>query len=400
MDKETLKIAIRDGQERLAGASWIERDLRIDHGFLAKSGKAAAIVGPRRAGKTFRLFQVRTELGLSPEQVCFLDFSDLSLRDFRSEDFELVGVAAAELEPRADGLFLFDEIQEVEGFEAGIRHLQNKGRRVYITGSNSAVFGEALASSLRGKLLSHELYPLSFREFLRFRGKSFRPDPSSEEKAERRRLLDEYLLWGGFPELALASQAETKRSLLDSYLDVMIYRDIVERNGLSAAGTVERVLAKYLASFTKEFSVHKWYNDFKSMGLRVGKDGLYDIVGYLEEAFVVRCLSNLASPGGARKAYLTDNGYYRSFLDRDRDYGKLWENALLAGLVRRGEKPAFWSDRRGEIDFIVSDAFIQATVELTDYNREREKAPFDLVASAIGERERLILTPDDPPDWL
>jgi predicted AAA+ superfamily ATPase len=400
VDKETIKLCIRDGQDRLRRGNWIERELHIDHAFLGSSGKVAAILGPRRVGKTFMLFQVRAELALPPERVSFLDFSDLSLRDFRAEDFELLGRAAAELEPTADALFLFDEIQEVTGFEAGIRHLQNKGSRVYLTGSNSAVFGEALASSLRGKLLPYELYPLSFREFQRFKGRVFRDDPSSEEAAERRRLLDEYLLWGGFPEVVLAASTETKRAILDSYIDVMVYRDVVDRHGLAGSGSVDRVLAKLLASFTKEYSVHRWYNEFKSMGLRVGKDSLYDIVGYLEEALVLRCLANAASPGGARKAYLVDNGYYRPFLDRGRDYGKLWENALLIGLLRRGEKPAFWRNDKGEIDLVIPDAFIQATIELSDENRERETAPFALAAAALGDRDRLILTPDDPPDWF
>jgi len=400
MEKEGLRRTIRDGQERLASARYVERDLRIDHAFLEASGKVAAICGPRRAGKTFRLFQVLAELGIRSDQVCFLDFSDLSLAGFKAEDFETLGQAAAELEPRADAVFLFDEIQEVEGFEAGIRHLQNKGRRIYLTGSNASVFSGRLATSLRGKVLVYEQYPLSFAEFLRFKGRAFRRDPSSEERAERRRLLDEYLLWGGFPEVAMAESRETKRGLLDSYVDVMIFRDVVERHGLQNAAMVRRVFARLLASFTKEYSINRWFNDFKSQGLRVGKDSLYDIVSYLEDAFVVRSVANAASPGGSRKIFLIDNGYYRPFLDRDRDFGKLWENALFVALLRRGEHPTFWKADRGEIDFVTSSEFVQATIELGEANRARETAPFSTAASALGDRKGLTVTPDAPPDWL
>ena len=400
MEKERIRRIIRDGQERLASVRGIERDLRIDHAFLEASGKASAIIGPRRAGKTFRLFQVRSEIGLPANRTTFLDFSDLSIAEFRAQDFQVLAEASAELDPPADGLFLFDEIQEVAGFEAGIRHLQNKGRRIYLTGSNSAIFSAELAGSLRGKVLVSEQYPLSFVEFLRFRGRTIRDDPSSEERAERRRLLDEYLFWGGFPEVVIAESSETRRGLLDSYVDVMIFRDVVERHGLQGAGTVERVLVKLLGSFTKEYSVNRWYNDFRSLGLRIGKDGLYDIVRHLEEAYVLRSVPNAASPGSARKAYFIDNGYYRSFLDRDRDYGKLWENAIYVALLRRGDKPAFWRTERGEIDFVTAREFIQATIEVSDVNRERETAPFAPASAALGERERLILTPNDPPEWL
>ncbi|MEI6388387.1 MAG: ATP-binding protein [Spirochaetota bacterium] len=400
MDREKIKRSIRDGQERLASTSGVRRDLRMDHDFLKASGKAAAIIGPRRAGKTFRLFQVREELALAPERCVLLDFSDLSLQDFRAEDFEELAVAASELDPRADSLFLLDEIQEVPGFEAGIRHLQNKGHRVYVTGSNASVFTQDLATSLRGKLLCSTLFPLSFSEFLRFKAASFRADPSSEERALRRRLLDEYLVWGGFPEVVLAAGSETKRAILDSYIKVMVFRDVVERHGLRDAAMVERVLARLVSSFTKEYSVNRWFNDFKSQGLRAGKDGLYAIVHHLEDAHVIRTLANAASPAGTRKAYLIDPGYYRSFLQRDRDYGKLWENALLVGLLRKGIDPQYWSGPSGEIDFVTPDAYIQATSELSEGNRERETRPFDAVAKHLGDRLRLILTPDEPPAWL
>jgi hypothetical protein len=400
MDSDKIKRAIRDGQERLASKSGIRRELRIDHAFLEASGKAVAIIGPRRAGKTFSLFQVREELALPPERCVLLDFSDLSLQAFKAEDFEKLAVAASELDPRADSLYLLDEIQEVPGFEAGIRHLQNKGHRVYVTGSNASVFAENLATSLRGKILGYTLFPLSFSEFLRFKDANFRADPSSEERALRRRLLDEYLVWGGFPEVVLAAGSETKRAILDSYRDVMVFRDVVERHGLRDAAMVERVLARLVASFTKEYSVNRWFNDFKSQGLRAGKDGLYAIVHHLEDAYVIRTLTNAASPAGTKKAYLIDPGYYRSFLQRDRDYGKLWENALLVGLLRQGIDPQYWSGPAGEIDFVTPDAYIQATSELSEGNRERETRPFDAVAKHLGERQRQILTPDEPPPWL
>ncbi len=89
------------------------------------------------------------------------------------------------------------------------------------------------------------------------------------------------------------------------YVDVMIFRDILERHGLQGASKVERVLSKLLGSFTKEYSVNRWYNDWKSRGYKVGKDGLYEIVRHFEEAFILRSLSNAASssrpPSSRRK---------------------------------------------------------------------------------------------------
>ncbi|WP_041396859.1 ATP-binding protein [Spirochaeta africana] len=90
-------------------------------------------------------------------------------------------------------MFFLDEIQQLQDFESGLRYLQNQNTTVIITGSNSAMFSRNLAESLRGKVLTYELFPLSFSEFLRFRDFPEKSRTDSRHMAERNVLLDEYL---------------------------------------------------------------------------------------------------------------------------------------------------------------------------------------------------------------
>lgn len=388
-----MRILLLDGQERLAREQYIQRDLSLDYEFLRKTDKITAITGARRVGKSVFLRQILSETGTPPEKAVTIDFSGLPWIEFTALDWEVLWRAVLELGCGPEPLCLFDEIQSAGDFAPGLRYLQNQGARIFVTGSCQDVFERHLAASLRGKVLPYILYPLSFSEFLRF--KRFEPGQSGSTAvlAARRALLDEYLEWGGFPEVVLADRPGLKRNLIDSYWDVMLFRDIVEQYGVKNVPVLERLVAKILLSFAREFSVHRWYNDLRSQGYRVGKDTVYEYLGYFENAMFVHVAGNAAAPGGARKIYLVDNGLYQKIKDRP-DTGKLWENLCFMDFLRRGIKPGYWKDARGEVDFIAPGELVQATVSLTEDNRRREEGPLESVGALHPGHSRRILTLD------
>ena len=98
MDRESLRQVIFDNQERLGGRGLIARSLRMDHEFLRQTGKIAAIVGPRRAGKSCCSQQVPGELGVPAEKTTWLDFSVWPLDSFEPEhDWQTLFSLAVEL---------------------------------------------------------------------------------------------------------------------------------------------------------------------------------------------------------------------------------------------------------------------------------------------------------------
>lgn len=396
MRKEIIRRNILDRREALSNRRFIRRDLQPDYAFLRETDKIAAVVGPRRAGKSTFLLQAAEDLGLSRAEWIFVDFSEIPWANFNGADFEewqrLYEVA---LEFSDDPVFFLDEIQELINFAGGLRFLTNRGCRIFVTGSNSQVFERHLSTTLRGKVLTYRIFPLSFPEYLRFKGVSFTPPLNTTESVRRSLALRDFLTWGGFPEVVLADSEELKRSLLESYLDVMLFRDVVERHRVQNTTVLQKVLTRALLSFTKDVSVHRWYNDFRSQGLKVSKDTLYDYLGLLEEALFVFSVENEAAPGGSRKVYLVDNGLYQRVKDRP-DTGKLLENQVFIDLLRSdGRKPRFFRTASdGEIDFVTDSRLIQVCTELNDENREREEAPLrsDVVTRRFPGRSGGIVT--------
>ncbi|MFP4535203.1 MAG: ATP-binding protein, partial [Spirochaetaceae bacterium] len=233
MDKETIRRNILDYKEVPGSRRFVPRDLQIDYAFLRETGKVAAILGPRRAGKPTFLLQIADSHDLEEGARIHIDFSEIVWSEFAGADpAEWTRLYEAALSLHRHPVFLLDEIQKVADFSKGVRTLTNRGCPVFLTGSSAGLFHRELSTVLRGKVLTYTMFPLSFAEFLRFRGKRFGASLSTREAADRRDLLLEYLAWGGFPEVVIAETPELKRSLLESYLDVMLFRDVVERHSV------------------------------------------------------------------------------------------------------------------------------------------------------------------------
>jgi len=361
----------------------------LDLVFHENTGKIAALVGPRRSGKSMYLLQIASQLAIPASHCAWVDFSEFLWADFRAADWKLLHEVALELSDGAKPVFFLDELQELAVYEAGLRYLQNQGTRIFITVSNSRFFIRDLAASLRGKVLPYRLFTLSFQEFLRFKAVPFPDSLSSSQTARRNNLLVEYLTWGGFPEVVLAEREDLKRHLIDSYIDTMLLRDVLDRHSIKNLAVMDRLFSKVLLSFTKEFSVHRWYNDFRSQGYRLSKDTLYEYLGHLEESLFVHTLENAANPAAAHKIFLVDNGLYQKVKDQP-DLGRLWENACCLQLLREGNTVRFWRDEDGEVDFVTDTALIQATYELSGANRTRELYPLKTVSGKLAGRQAML----------
>lgn len=397
VNKETIKRSILDRQETQSRKVFVPREMQIDHSFHRQTGKIAAILGSRRAGKSTYLLQLHQQMGIQTQQGIWIDFTEYLWQDFQKEDWQKLWEAALEISGSLDPVFFLDEIQHLSEFESGLRFLQNQNVLIFITGSNSSLFGKSMATSLRGKVLSYELFPLSFTEFLVFRGWQQSPPYNSRQRAHMNAYLDEYLEWGGFPEVVIAREPDLKRHLLQSYVDTMLLRDVVERHEIKNVDLVEKLFQKALLSFTKNFSVHKWYNDFKSQGRRLSKDTLYEYLHHLEDSLFLITITNQINPSAARKIYLVDNGLYQVIRTKP-DHGQLWENACFLDLLRRGTKPSFRLDTGGEIDFVTDSAFIQVCLDLHEGNLERDTRSLAQATQQFPGKEAILWTREQSAD--
>ena len=168
--KEVLKAIIREFHlDELP--SLVTRDIELP----LSSGKIITVIGPRRAGKTFVLYQHILKLlqqGIPKEKILYFNFEDERI-DFTPQTLDLILQAYRELYPDIElreVYFFFDEIQNAPKWERFVRRVYDRySKNVFLTGSNSKLLSQEIASSLRGRTLKYKVYPLSFKEFLRFK---------------------------------------------------------------------------------------------------------------------------------------------------------------------------------------------------------------------------------------
>jgi predicted AAA+ superfamily ATPase len=320
-------------------------------------GKAVAVIGPRRAGKTFFLWQVMAErlaAGAPRESLLYFNFEDERLAEMAASDLGLVVEEYYRLHPefrdRRRALFLLDEIQEVAGWEKFARRLLDTEQvELFITGSSARLLSREVATSMRGRAVEALVLPFSFKEFLRHRGAEPSHAANRLTKAQRSALdkhLREYLVSGGYPEAQELDERD-RFELLRGYVDAAMLRDVIERHAVSHPVALRWMLRQLLGNAGGAFSVNRFYGDLRSQGIPIAKDTLHAYLSHLEDAFLVRTVpiatdSQRRRMVNPRKSYPIDPGLIPVF-DRSgkANVGHALETAVALELERRGAEIAY-----------------------------------------------------------
>lgn len=359
MDKETLKYVLAQSTTRpLPPAAPRALQLPLD------SRKVVTLVGIRRSGKTYLLYEAIRRLetrGVNRRRMLYLSFEDDRLLPIRAGELDLVLRAHDELYPEVAGqekYLFFDEVQNVPGWETYVRRLHDtEDAHLFVTGSSSHLLSRELATRLRGRSVSYEVFPLSFPEFLAFRGLEHEPY-SRVSESRMTAALEDYLRTGGLPEVVLADELLRPR-ILKEYVDLVFYKDLVERHGVANPQVLRLLLRHCLGHPASLFSVHKLYQDFRSQGLGLSKDTLYNYLGYLEESFLVfplpvaeRSLRKQAM--NPKKLHAIDWALAYPFVaEPSVDAGKKLETAVFLHWRRQRDDLAYLAGDH-EIDLVVN----------------------------------------------
>jgi hypothetical protein len=341
---------------------------RRDARLSAVAGKVHAVIGMRRAGKTTFLRQILNErrAALPPERALYLGFDDDRLAGI---DVAQLGFLLEEFYRRHPALrgretvrWLLDEIQLVPGWERFARRvLDSEKIEIVVAGSSARMLSREVHTSLRGRGMATVIRPFGFREFLRHRGEE--PDeeprrwkPSQRSLVEKR--FREFLVEGGFPEvqgLPVAPRIE----LLQGYVDTVLFRDVVERHGVSQVAALRWLVRQCLRNPAGSFSVHRLHQDLRSQGHGLAKDAVHALLGHLLDAFLLSAVS-LATDSerrrnsNPRKLYPADPGLIRAFDASGRsNVGHALETAVMNELERRGAEVGYVRTDDGlEVDFL------------------------------------------------
>lgn len=398
------------------------------YGAVNLPGKATAVVGMRRAGKTTFLHQLRrerVERGAARERLPYINFEDERLAGLGAKHLHLLLEEYYRRYPAVRGretvTWCFDEIQVVPGWERFARRvLDSEKVELFVSGSSAALLSRELATAMRGRAWEVVIHPFSFEEVLRHHGRAIpaRPDflAAPERSALERAFLD-YLATGGFPEVQ-GLDAATRQRLLSDYVDVAMLRDVVERHGVSNVAGLRWLVRQLLGTPAGMFSVEKFYAALKSQGLSISKDTVHHLLGYLEDCFLVRTVwveaaSERQRMVNPRKAYPVDPGLISVFDRTGRaNLGHALETAVLVELERRGMRVTYVRTPQGhEVDFLArhptgEGELIQVCADATDpATGERELRALDEAGRLYPKASKRLLTltrdalpPRVPPD--
>jgi len=363
--------------------------------------KVVSLLGPRRAGKTYVLFdtirQLRKEVDTT--RLVYVNFEDDRLFPLTVSDLDDLVTGYYALYPAHKELlvwFFLDEVQDVTHWEKFVRRLHDQEKcRIYITGSSSKLLSRDLATSLRGRTLPYDIFPLSFTEFLDFYDLSVNPR-TSKGQALLLHWMDRYLNQGGFPEL-VQLPVDLHRKTITEYVDLMLYRDLAERFSLKNPSFLKYLLKHLLVNVAKPVSLNKLYRDLKSQGYAVGKNTIFDYVSYLEEAFAIFQVEMWSTSirqkaVNPRKFYTVDPAY-KHIMSISKDRGRLFENMVFMELRRRGIQPSYWLDGQ-EVDFFwEGGSLINVCYDLSAPDtRDRELKGLAKAMQQTGETTSLLLT--------
>lgn len=319
------------------------------------------IKGVRRSGKStlmLQLMNVLRDRGVAAEDMLYINFEEPLFIDQQGVEIldRLYRIYRERINPQRFPYVFLDEMQYVPEWERWARVKTDlKEAKLFVTGSSANLVGAEYSTLLTGRNLSFTVYPLSFTEFLSFKGCAGPFDQIFLARNEPliRNLLREYLQFGGFPEVVLRETAAGKEKLLKQYFEDLLYRDIVSRYRLRDVRTLKNIALYCMTNVSSLFS----YTRLKNV-LSVPLDVVRNYTGYMAETYMIREVpkhsfkinEQLRNP---KKIYVMDNGLRNAVSYRfSEDLGRLAENAVYWRLIRQ-EGDIFYYKNRGEVDFLV-----------------------------------------------
>lgn len=425
MNDDTLEFLIADFSTRPL-PTVVTRDIRVP--LLPR--KATTLIGMRRSGKTYAMFDVMHRLlaqGTQRERILYLNLEDerLGTPDVGVLDRALELFYKRDPDSRGERSYLFfDEIRVIDGWERFVRRvLGTEDVQIILSGSSAKLLSTELATSLRGYSLPVEVLPFSLREVMR--AESTEPSaapwpPGAQVRSRTAAALESYLLIGGFPEVQRVHPFD-RVQLLQSYVKTVMLKDVVERHGATNLTAMRHLVQALITANAGPFSVSGLHGALTSQGFKVSKQTLLDYLGHLSDAYLAFLVSlrsrsekqRLVNP---RKVYVVDPGLAAAMYSGGAvNLGAQLETFVYLELRRRlgrlaGSAVSYYRTKAGlEVDFAVDPVvpsgdsvgpaaelqLIQVCARLqAPATRERELGALTAAMEETGRREGLVLSLD------
>ena len=343
----------------------IERKKYLDELVsLQNNGMIKIITGMRRCGKSYLLFEIFASYlenkGVASDHIIKVDLEDYKNRAMRNPDnlYSLV-----ENRIKDDGMYyiLLDEVQMLDNFEDVLNgFLKMRNVDVYVTGSNAKFLSKDIITEFRGRGFEVKMYPLSFSEYM------------SAYSGTIQAGFNEYMLYGGLPQILSYTTEEQKVRFLKTLFDETYIKDIKERYDIRKDDDLEElinIMASGIGALTNQ---NKLANTFRSeKKSAISYDTVKDYIDYLCDSFLVEKSTRYDIKGkryvnSPYKYYFMDLGLRNARINfRQSERSHLMENMIYNELKVRGFNvdvgvvPVVTKDENGkqqrsslEVDFV------------------------------------------------
>jgi len=394
---ELIKSIILDYQET-ALATGIPRRLRVE----TVPGKATVCIGVRRCGKSTFLFQEIKRLrgkGVSPQNILYLNLFDDRLYPLQQLGAGLITDAYYSIYPEKKNTEMvycfFDEIQVIPNWESFVNRVMSMEQcQVYLTGSSARMLSREIATQMRGRALSWEIFPFSFREFLDWKGIDCTPPFSTRKTLLIRQAFEQYREMGGFPEV-LGISAPLRTRIHQEYFHTILFRDLVDRYDVSHPRAVVDLARKLIDNISSMYSVNRLTEYLKTLGHKVPKTSVSNYLAWLEDAYFFFSVC-VFDPSATRrntnpkKIYCVDHALVASVASgMFMNAGHLLENIVFMALRRCWPEIYYYRTRSGkEVDFIVPErGHVRALVQVCESLRNPQTREREISALTDAMRE-------------
>lgn len=382
---KTIILNQRKERDELVSRPYLMRRNNQNVEVLLTSPLIKLITGPRRVGKSTQAL-----LMLRNKNFAYLNFDNNSLLEAWNP--ELVMRMLDEVYPDYEYILL-DEVQNLESWDLWVSQLYRMGKNLVITGSNAKMLSSEMATVLTGKYVQIEMLPFSLEEFFDWNQLDLH-SPKSEQKTDFILLIDDYLKYGGYPEIVALRQLS--HSYLDTLFDSIIWKDVAKRHKVRNITDLNNLAMYLVSNFCNPISANDLANELGLSSVNTTKK----YMDYLHEPYLFYYLSRYNNKlklmqKAPRKVYLVDNGFITSkSFSLSENLGRLLENQVFIELLRRGydvEKTMFYYRSRNdkEVDFVLRKANKVETLVQVCYDMSSPKTEKREVESIVECAEEL-----------
>lgn len=343
------------------------------------NNKVLILTGMRRVGKTTLLKEIFKNL--SSNKIWFDFENPLNVKYFEDIDYDGVyqNILNKGLDKNKKIYVFIDEAQNYPEISKVIKYLNDHYNiKFVLTGSASFYLKNLFPESLAGRKIIYELFPLNFEEFLRFKGR----DTARYRKLKAKKNIkeieyklyekhyDEFIKWGGFPQVALENNIEGKKQMLNDIFSSYFQKEIISLADYKKNNKIRDLILLLAARVGSRLDLTKL-----SQELQITRTTVYSYLSFLQATYFIYLISPFSKSidrkvSGSQKVYFCDNGILKIMADVN--FGQLLENAAYNQIKFGNEINYYQKPTGAEIDFIVNKKMgyeVKTTGSLVDVGR-------------------------------